>query len=175
MKSFALVAAIVVLIGLAAFGVACKNGGGGGLSLEEYFQQLDKIQNDTDATFATQEASTDEPAEDASGEELATFFRDSITGSLEVLRGAAADVGDLEPPDEVADAHDDFVAAINDLVAAIDDVVGSIPDTMTFAEADAIFNSDDVNAADEQFTAACNAMEAIAADNDITVDLSCEE
>jgi len=35
MKSLAMLAAAALLVGLAAFGVACKNGGGGGLSLEE--------------------------------------------------------------------------------------------------------------------------------------------
>jgi hypothetical protein len=174
MKSLAMLAAAALLVGLATFGVACSNGSSA-LTLEEYFQKLDKIQNDTDATFATQEASTGEPAEDASGEELASFLRDSATSSVDILRAAAADVDDLEPPDEVADAHGDIVAAINGLVAALDGVADSIPDTLTSAEADALFNSDELDAVDEQFVAACTALEALAADNNITVDLACDE
>jgi len=173
-----MLAAAALLVGLATLGCGLRNGGGG-LSLEEYFKQIDEIQNDTDATFATQEASTDEPAADASGEELATFLRDSMTGSVDILRAAAADVDDLEPPDDVADAHDDIVAAINGLVAAWDDMADSVPDTLTLAELEnpdaTFFNSDELDAADEQFVAACNALEAVAADNSITVDLACEE
>jgi len=176
MKSLAMLAAAALLVGLATFGVACKNGGGG-LSLEEYFQKLDSVQEQADATFATQEASTGEPSQDASGEELAAFLRDNVTSSADVLRDAAADVNDLEPPDEVADAHSDLVAATNDLVAAFDDMAGSVPDTLTLAELEqgAFFNSDELNAADEQFVAACNALEQIASDNGITVDLACDE
>ena len=178
MKSLAMLAAAALLVGLATFGVACKNGGGG-LSLEEYFQKLDSIQEQADATFATQEASTGEPSQDASGEELAAFLRDNVTSSADVLRDAAADVDDLEPPDEVTDAHNDLVAAINDLVAAFDDMADSVPDTLTLAELEnagsTFFNSDELNAADEQFVAACNALESVGADNNITVDLACEE
>ncbi len=177
MKSLAMLAA-ALLVGLATFGVACKNGGGG-LSLEEYFRKLDSVQEQADATFATQEASAGEPSQDANGEELATFLRDNVTSSADILRAAAADVDDLEPPDEVADAHSDIVTATNDLVAAFDDMADSVPETLTLAELEnagaTFFNSAELNAANEQFVAACNALEQIAADNNITVDLACEE
>jgi len=179
MKSLAMLAVAALLVGLATFGVACKNGGGGGLSLEEYFQKLDNVQEQADATFATQEASAGEPSADASGEERATFLRDNVTSSADILRAAAADVNDLDPPDEVADAHSDLIAAVNDLVAAFDDMADSVPDTLTVAEMEnagtTFFNGAELNAADEQFVAACNALQAIAADNNITVDLACEE
>ena len=176
MKSLAMLAAAALLVGLATFGAACKNGGGG-LSLEEYFQELDSIQEQTDATFATQEASAGEPAADASGEELTAFFRDNITGSADILRGAAADVDGIDPPDEVADAHSDLVATTNELVAVLDDMADSIPDTITLADLEqgTFFDNEELNAADEQFLAACSALEQIASDNNITVDLNCEE
>ena len=179
MKTWVTLGAAVLLLLLGAVAASCKDGKGGGLSLEEYFQKLDSIQEQADATFATQEASTGEPSQDASGEELAAFLRDTVTSSADVLRDAAADVNDLEPPDEVADAHSDIVAAINDLVAAFDDMADSVPDTLTLAELEnagaTFFNSDELNAANEQFLAACTALEQIASDNSITVDLACNE
>ena len=177
MKSFTLVAAIVVLVGLAAFGVACKNGGGGGLSLEEYFQKIDEVQNNNDATFATQEASQGEPSADASGEELATFVRDGITASADTLRDSAGKADDIDPPDEVAGPHADIVAAINNAVTALDGMADSMPDTVTLADLEqgTFFDNEELNAADEQFLAACSALEQIASDNNITVDLNCEE
>ena len=177
MKSLAFSLAAALLLALGTVAAACGGGGGNKLTLEEYFQKLDSVQEQADATFATQEASTGEPSQDASGEELAAFLRDNVTSSADVLRDAAADVNDLEPPDEVADAHSDIAAAINDLVAAFDDLADSVPDTLTPAELEqgTFFNSTELNAADEQFVAACNALEQIASDNGITVDLACEE
>jgi len=177
MKSLAMLGAAALLVGLAAFGVACKNGGGGGLSLEEYFQKIDEVQNNNDATFATQEASQGEPSADASGEELATFVRDSITASADTLRDTVGKANDIDPPDEVADPHAGIVAAINDAVTALDDMAGSIPDTVTLADLEqgTFFDNEDLNAAFDSLATACNALETIAADNNITVDLACDE
>lgn len=177
---FLTICAVTVVLATAALGAACNDDGGKTtLSLDEYFQQLDAIQEQADATFATEEASTGEPAADASGEELAAFLRDNLSSTVDVVRAAAADVDDLEPPDEAADANSDFVEAINSTGDALDAVVDSIPDTLTLAELEnadtTFFNSDELNAADEQFATACNALEQVASDNGITVDLACEE
>jgi hypothetical protein len=174
MKSLAMLATAALLAGLASFGVACSSSSSA-LTLEEYFQKIDEIQNDNDATFATQEASRADPAADASGEELAAFFSDNVTSSADVLRDTAAKADDLEAPDEVAADHDDIVAALNASVAALDDMADSIPDSMTTTELEQAFNSDALNAAFDDLATACNALEAIATANNITVDLACDE
>jgi hypothetical protein len=176
MKSLAMLAAAALLVGFATLGCGLRNGGGG-LTLEEYFQKIDEVQNNNDATFATQEASQEEPSADATGEELAAFLRDSITESADVLRNSAADADDIDPPDEVADPHDDIVAALNDAVAALDGLADSVPDTLTLADLaeGTFFDSDDLNAAFDSLAAACNTLEGIATANDITVDLACDE
>lgn len=174
MKFFA-ICGVAVLLACAAFAVACSDGGGGALTLEEYFQKLDAIQEGNDATFATQEASAPEPSPDASGEDLAALFRDSVTVSASTLRDAGTAADDLEPPDEVADAHADIVAAINGAADALDSAADAIPDTLTREELDSgeFFNNEDLNAAFDAITTACNALEAIATANNITVDLAC--
>ncbi|MEX2160249.1 MAG: hypothetical protein WEB04_12685 [Dehalococcoidia bacterium] len=175
---FLTICAFTVVLTIAALGAACSDDGGGKtLTLDEYFQQLDAIQNENDATFATQEASAEEPAEDASGEELAAFLRDSVTESADTLRDTGSKGGDLEPPDEVADAHDDIVAAINTAADALDAAADDVPDTLTIEElADGTFFDDEaLNAAFDGITTACNALEAIATENNITVDLACDE
>lgn len=176
MKRWILIMGAVLLLGLGALGAGCGDGGSGTISLDEYFQKIDEVQENNDATFATQEASVDEPSEDASGEELATSFRDSVTSSAATLRDSGAAADDIEPPDEVADAHADVVVAINDAADALDGIADSIPDTLTLAElADAtFFDSEDLNAAFASLATACNTLEDIAAANDITVDLACE-
>ena len=178
MKSLAMLAAAALLVGLATLGCGLRNSGGG-LSLEEYFQKIDEVQNNNDATFATQEASQDEPSADATGEELAAFLRDSITSSADVLRDSAADADDIDAPDEVAGPHADIVAAVNDAVAALDDLADAVPDTLTLADLEnpdaEFFNSEALNTAFDSLATACNTLEQIAADNNITVDLACDE
>jgi hypothetical protein len=176
-KFFA-ICGVAVLLVCAAFAVACSDSGGGSLTLDEYFQKLDEIQNNSDAFFATQQASTAEPSPDASGEEVATFLRNNVSDSASALRDAGTAAGRLEPPDEVADAHADIVAAINGAADALDSAAGAVPDTIAFEElttaADTLFNNQELSAAQEAITTACKALEAIATDNNITVDLACE-
>lgn len=179
---FLTICAATIVLAIAALGAACSViglDGGGTLSLDEYFQQLDAIQNENDATFATQEASAEEPSEDASGEELASFLRDSFTQSADTLHDSGSKAADLEAPDEAADLHDDVVAAINAGADALDEVADSIPDTLTLEElensGDTLFGDEAVNAAFEDLAVACNALEDLAAENDITVDLACDD
>lgn len=176
MKPLALTTAGAMLLAFAGFGVACNDSDGSSLTLEEYFQQIDAIQNDNDAQFATQEASVQEPAPDATGEERAQLFKDSLSSSAAILTDSAEAAADIDAPDEVADEHDEIVAAINELVDAVEAV--EVPDTLTFeelAQSDStFFSGQELNDAFDHLTTACNALEAIAADNGITVDLACD-
>jgi hypothetical protein len=176
MKPFALIAAGALLLAFAGLTAACNDDGGGGLTLEEYFQQIDAIQNDNDAQFAELEGSANEPAEDPTEEELAQLFKDSLSSSAAILTDSAEAAADIDAPDEVADEHDEIVAAINELVDAVEAV--EVPDTLTFeelAQSDStFFSGQELNDAFDHLTTACNALEAIAADNGITVDLACD-
>ena len=180
MKRWILIMGAVLLLGLGALGAGCGlSGGSDAISLEEYFQKIDEVQENNDATFATQEAEAGEPSADATGEELAQFLRDSVTSSAATLRASGAAADDIEPPDEVADAHADVVAAINDAADALDVIADSLPDTLTLAGLEdpeaPFFASEELNAAFDSLATACNTLEDIAAANDITVDLACDE
>jgi len=177
-KRWILIMGAVLLLGLGALGAGCGlSGGSDAISLDEYFQKIDEVQENNDATFATQEASAEEPSADATGEELAQFLRDSVTASAATLHDSGAAAGDIEPPDEVADAHADVVAAINDAADALDGIADSIPDSLTLAELEqgTFFDSEDLNAAFDSLATACNTLEEIATANNITVDLACDE
>lgn len=179
MKVLTILAATVLLAVVAIGAVACSDDSSDTLSLEEYFQKIDSVQNDVDAGFATQEASASEPAADASGEEIAAFYRDNITTNAELLRDGAKALDDVEPPDEAAEAHAAIVAALNAAADALDTGAEGIPDSATMEELDAlgetIFNSEELNAAFQGITDTCNALEQIATDNGIEVDLACDE
>jgi len=173
MKSFALVAAIVVLVGLAAFGVACKNGGGG-LSLEEYFTQLDAAQNEVDRQF-DEAFQLEEPGPDTSEEDIAAFARQVAEVFSTIFEDAEGTFGDIEPPAQAEEAHNALVQAIGDIRTAIDDVVDNIPDALSLEEMDAILGAPEVETASNAVDDACKELQQIADDNSIDVDLECED
>lgn len=115
---FALPAAF--LLAFAALTAGCGDGADT-LTLEEYFEQFEAIDADVDAQF---EAAYEEWPANVSEEELFAddanlpFFRDLIAAFPRIITDSIDRVEDLEPPSEVADAHDDLLAAGRDLLVA---------------------------------------------------------
>ena len=177
MRSFVLTTAGGISLVLATLAAAC-GGGGGALSLEEYFQELDTIQNEADERFVAQEEESGEPAEDASEEELADYAREAVGETVTIQRDAANAAGDLDPPDEVEGPHNDLVDALQELTDAVQTVVDEIPDTLTMADLEGLYARFDTPELNEPFMAfdeACVALQSIADENEIDVDLECGE
>ena len=158
---------------LLAFGMVaggCKNGGGGALTLEEYFQQLDELDNDlneqSDALFAPLEDVQD-PGEAV--EQLRDIFPQQA-GLFQDFRGGLAD---LDPPGEVEDLHNEALEAFDGVIAAVDGLVGQLDSVESFDDLDALFAESEFSAADERLTQVCLDLEQMAADNNITVDFNC--
>lgn len=168
------VVALIGVLAAAAFGAACKDGDGGALSLEEYFQQLDEAQNEVDQRFeeAFQQL---EPGPDASEEDIAAFARQVVQTFSSVLGDAEGTIGGLEPPAEAEDAHNALVQAIGDASTAIEGVEDDIPDALSLEEVDAVLGTTEVEAATAAIDEACSDLQAIADDNGIDVDLECED
>jgi hypothetical protein len=171
---------MVVLL-IAGMGAAsCSDDGDSKtITLDEYFQQIDQLQNANDAAFATQESGTEEPAADATGEEISAYLKANITESAEIFRDTVAGLEDIDPPDEAADAHAAITASLNAAADALDSTAADIPDSMTMEELEAsgeeIFGGEELSAAFQGISDACNVLTQIAADNSIDVDLACEE
>jgi hypothetical protein len=177
LKTIATLAMAGVILGLAAFGVACKSGGGGALTLEEYFQRFDEIQNNNDNALSTQEASVEDPSADASEKDLADLLRNILLGVERTLRNTADEADAVKEPDEVKDEHGDMVDAVNGAADALGSAADEIPDEITLAELqspDTLFNAEAITTAFDELTTACTALQQIADDNQIDVDLECE-
>lgn len=163
--------AAVAVIALAAAGAwACSDDDNGSLTLEEYFAKVDAIDNATteeiDGAF---EGFTDEN----DIEQFKTAFK--VIGP--VLGDAADDLDDIDPPDEAKEEHDalakelrEFADTTTDLGDNIDDIEASTPEELFAA-----FEERGFSEADEQFSAACLALQQVGADNGIVVDLGCED
>ncbi len=159
----------LLLLVCASVVVAC-GGGGGGQSLGEYFQELNAVEDDLGAQV------------DAAQQEFPTAFQESVAtrdylveissileDALDALRG-------MDPPEQVQSAHSEFIdaAALNrelwqDLAADL----GDAPSPADVADVSERYGPQ-LEAASARFETACLALEAIAADNDIDVDLDCQ-
>ncbi|MDZ4278247.1 MAG: hypothetical protein U1B78_03815 [Dehalococcoidia bacterium] len=149
--------------------------GGGQLTLEEYFEELEQISKDVDDRAAELEDDFDKSLDAADGDEeeveaYLTFFDESLAA----LEDARDDVDGLSPPDEVEAEHGDFVEAADAAVEAFGELIDEAQDADSGSEIDELL-VDDQSLADagEELDDACFALQDIADDEDIDVDLDC--
>ena len=165
-----------LMIALAlAFG-ACgdgekKDGGDGAagpLTLEQYFDKLQplatKLDEDGNALDQRIRGTLDI-------DEAKSVFGEYVT----VLEGFVDELETLEPPAQAQQAHDGAVAAGRAFAAEFQRAVDQGRDAETFEDLFAGAEGESFGAASEAFTATCFALEQVADDNGITVDLGCRE
>ena len=163
---------VVLLVAFGAIAAAC-GGGGEPLTLREYFQRLAKVFTDADERF---EALTDQCVEDVEPEgaeiEATRCFFDA---SVRVFRDALDETNDLDPPAEAEAAHEELVNAGADLAQFIGEFGEQLADTESASELEELFGEESFADAGERFEEACFDLEEIARENDIEVDLDCED
>jgi hypothetical protein len=161
---------------LAIVGVACNEDGGsssGSLSLEEYFSELDRIGDDADAASDAIELPNLDP--DASFEESSAAFLDYFEQVANIVEDGVSDISALEPPDAVSEEHDRYVDGLNEIRDASNNYLDRLGDADE-DEFDEILSGDDpFEAIDERITEACSDLQAIADENNIEIDLECDE
>jgi hypothetical protein len=160
----ALSIALVAAIG----GWAC-NDDGESLTLEEYFQRVDEIDNDSTERI---DANFEQVSEDD-----VQSIRDAFKGFAPILDDVAGDFDDLDPPDAAKDRHDAMASSlnalsdkVNELADGVDDIDASTPDEFFAALEEQGFSE-----VEDAFTTACLDLQEFAADNSITVELDCAE
>jgi hypothetical protein len=159
--------AAVTLLGVAA-APAC--GGSDTLTLEEYFEELEELENEADERSTEIEEEADEifgSAEDF--DEIRGDFQDFIDDIRGVFEDFLDGVRDLNPPEEVEEDHDEAVEAFEAVLDEFDGLKESVDDADSFEDID----SEAFDEADAQLTEACEKLQAAADDNDIDVDLNC--
>ena len=165
-------AAAAVLLALMA---ACNGGDGGdSLTIEQYFAELERIGNDAQARI--DEIDLPELDADASFEESRDALADFFAASTEVSGDAIGEVQNLEPPAEVEDEHDRYVESLGEIPEISSDLEQRIRDAETEEEYEEVVgNENPLGAVGDEVTAACDALQQIADDNEIEVDLGCAE
>jgi hypothetical protein len=164
---------IAVLLALGAMAAAC-GGGDDGLTAEEYFQRLESLGNDINQRSEALGDQWQEQLESiTSEEEVMGLSRDFYTDMVSLTGDFRDRLEDIDPPEEVRDAHDEF----KDVAGALLETSRDIADQLQEAESEAEFldltTSEALRAVGERFDEACSSLKRIAADMGIEVDLDC--
>jgi uncharacterized phage infection (PIP) family protein YhgE len=166
-RRFALLVAVFALVALGASAGACGDGGGGSpTALEEYFNEVEDsagtLDERTAAVAATLETSDDlDDLKNAAGQ-----YPDILSDFLEDLQA-------LPPANEAAALQQDAIDSGQAFLDLLSDAVDEAEQVETEAEFVAALASDEVENASDEFTRTCLALQALAGDNDIDVDLGC--
>jgi len=159
------------LLALGAVAVGC--GGTEALSAEEYFNRLEAIAKETQEK---------DSAAQPSGEDSASLTPDEVKEQgIAVLNSSAAinedalkKVDDLDPPDDLQEAHDRLVAAESDMATRFRDFAAEVRNIPPEG-IEEFFNSQVfVESTFADFDAACSALQDLANGKNIDVDLNCE-
>jgi hypothetical protein len=177
------------VIGLLAFGAVLAGCGGdevtgeegdgqvateegeGGSSLNEYFQQLKALSDDTsvqfNAVFEKFPGVFQEPAD----------TRDALAEMDALYDGVFAGFDALDPPDQVRQFQNDFRDGIAAQRQGFRDLASAIADVESASELEQVLEAKlpELDATSSQINAACLALQGIADDNGIVVDLECSE
>ncbi len=158
---------------------ACRGGGGGGdLTLEEYFEQLDAVLELSDIRLEGLQAEYLGKTEGAQAWIDVRAFQDFSTAVVQHFRRVVADLESIDPPPLVRGAHEEYIAtqvealrfftAINDRawrITKIDEYVEVLRDTRGF----------DWREIEKREGEWCFSLEQIGVRNGIEVDLECFE
>ena len=126
-------------------------------SLEAYFQQIESL-------VAT--------IDDRSEAQVVTSSTQVLCSWALVLNDTAEGLDPIDPPKDAADAHQDLVDAINEGAAELAALADEYPNVGSLDEASTLRNaSEEMRAANGRAREACAALEQIANDNGIEVEL----
>jgi hypothetical protein len=164
---------VVAIVAGSLLLAAC--GGGDGedeISLDEYFQQFDAIEEGMVVSIGALE----EGSEGVIGEDVKAT-QDYVDGYQDVVEQGLNEVKSLNPPSEAKDAQDEFVAALSSMVSVWGDLSDRLRDVETTTEMQTLL-TEAVNEApwleaSERFTEACRALQGIADEKGIDVELDC--
>ena len=163
--------ALVLLSLLAAAGGACA--GSDQMSVEEYLERMQALEDASAERSEPLEAEFEQLfAAGVSLEERAKGSQRFFTEALGQIEESVVDLRALDPPAEVAGFHDEFVQGFSEAAAATRDAVDLLDEVSSEAELTAVFTG--YVSAFVPLEAPCLAMEDLASDRGIELDMDCE-
>lgn len=167
----------VMLLAVLAVAAGCK--GGGGLTLEEYLKRVDELDDRaSERSDALDERLSSISDDTASDQERIEAAQSALPEFVSILDEFLTALEKLEPPSEVREEHEEALAAGREAAELFGDVAADVGGAESLSELDqalSILNGPEYIEADERFTNSCLALQDKADENDIDVDLDCEE
>ena len=172
MKLFPLALFAAAMVALSALAAACGGGGGEEVTVEEYFQRLDVAVQDADARS---QALPEDPSPDSTFEEWKGFLNNSLTEYVAIVTDLTNTVADLRPPAEVEDSHNDLLDASRDFREAVKDYAQEVAAAKSTSDLERLATemSTNVEPIQNRLDESCFALQGIADENEIAVDLEC--
>ena len=165
---------LALSLALTLAAAACGDGNGGPSALNAYFEALERASNDAEARLAALPTPSIAagPSFETARDSFAQYYDDYATATEDVITEFDA----LAPPDEAADEHRRFIDTLRDLTAVTYTYASRIRDATSEQEfQDAFLDTDEGEAAGQRVTEACNALQALADERAVEVDLDCGE
>ena len=165
----------LLLAAVAAFAAACNGDGQrDALTLEQYFQQVDRVVDDVaeQADELIEQAFTDVDTSSSEDAQLAAS-RVYLSGFLAIIESFLDDIGEIEPPAEANDAHDAFAEAAGEFADASRDVIERLEDVLSPGGLGELLADPDLNEAGDRVEQACFEVQDLAEEHGIDIDLNC--
>lgn len=171
-RLIALPVATTLLLALATVAAGCGGSDDDQFTLQEFFQEIDEIFDDVDERF---EALEDEcQATDGSEEAQIEAARCFFDASAAVFDESLDKIGNLNPPAEAEDAHEEYLDSGVDVSRFVEDFLKGPTDIESVSELDEFLEDPELEEASERFDSACFGLQAVADENEVDVDLDCE-
>ena len=138
--------------------------------LEAYFAELDEVEDQFRIGQASSQADFTSVVETTPLEDVITLFEEL----QDVIDEFVAGLEGIDPPDEAAAAHEETIAGFQAISQLIDEAIAAVEGDGTADELFAFFDSEEATQASDALDATCEALQTLADDNAISVDLSCQ-
>ena len=172
MKGFMVALACVLLLVFGAIAAACGPDGEQ-LTLEEYFRRSQTLVDDQGKRSSPVETKLVENLESATSlEEQVEASRAFFSFALSEIEEFIQNLRDLDPPAEVEDAHNQMADGFQEVAVFTENLIDQLNGVDSEAALTALFT--DYVSVFEPLEAPCRALEEIADDNGIEIDLDCE-
>ena len=171
-----LILALIATLLLTVSALAASCGGEEALTLEEYFQQVEALKATAEERATEFEDAFDAELDAAaSEEERLAVLEDNFTNIQPIFTAFVDGLNDLAPPAAVEELHKEYVDASAEFLASIEEVFSGLSDLEPAAGLESLFEDTDLDQAGVRFVETCAALQDIADENEIDVDLDCED
>ena len=168
LRSFTFVLVAISLLIVGSLAVAC-GGADETLTFEEYFARFDELGDQFEAGL--QEAGTDVPTDNE--DDALSVIRENLVSPVALYAIFVRGVSELKPPDGITSEHEELEEAMRAFGDVLTEYSGEISNVASMEELQALASNEALEAAGTRAEEACLALQQIAANAGIELDLNC--